>query len=157
MVAKNIVLGSPGIHFIHMRIKNILRVTEMFCIISNLNILSYKYFAESFGAFFTLKFSSNTGTNFAPFVFLRFPWCNFSCKFSIIGLNSGLKFSCKVLSLYLRQILIFSCKVLFLEMGWFNFQENIVVLVRHLKFFSAGFYIFQLVTCGGEVIFQILS
>ena len=94
---------------------------------------------------------------FAPFDCLRFPWCNFSCKFSIIGLNSGLKFSCKVLSLYLRQILIFSCKVLLLEMGWFNFQENIVVLVRHLKFFSAGLYIFQLVTCGGEVIFQILS
>ena len=95
---------------------------------------------------------------FAPFDYLRFPWCNFSCKFSIIGLNSGLKFSCKVLSLYLRQeILIFSRKVLFLEIGWFNFQANSVVLVRYLKFFSAGFCIFQLVTCGGEVIFHILS
>ena len=52
----------------------------------------------------------------APFECLHFPWCNFSCKFLIIGLNSGLRFSCKVLSLYLSQeILIFSCKVLFLE------------------------------------------
>ena len=53
MVAKNIVLGSPGIHFMHMRVKNVLRVTEMFCIILIFNILSSKYFAESFGAFFT--------------------------------------------------------------------------------------------------------
>ena len=69
-----------------------------------------------------------------------------------------MKFYCKVLSLYLREeIFIFSYKVLFLEIGWFNFQENIVVLVRRLKFFSAGFCIFQLVTCGGEVIFHILS
>ena len=78
--------------------------------------------------------------------------------FDIIGLNSGLKFSCKVLSLYLRQqILIFSSKVLFLEIGWFNFQENIVVLVMNLKFFNPRFCTFQLVTCGGEVIFHILS
>ena len=96
--------------------------------------------------------------SFASSDCLGFPWCNFSCKFSIIGLNSGLKFFCKVPSLYLRQeILIFSCKVLFLEIGWFNFQENIVVLVSGLKFFSAGFCIFQLLTCGGEVIFHILS
>ena len=95
---------------------------------------------------------------FAPFDCLRFPWCNFSCKFSIIGLNSGLKFSCKVLSLYLRQeIFKFSCKVLFLEIGGFNFQENIVILVRRLKFFSAGFCIYGLVTCGGETIFHVLS
>ena len=95
---------------------------------------------------------------FAPFDCLRFPWCNFSCKFSIIGLNSGLKFSCKVLGLYLRQeILIFLCKVLFLEIGWFNFQENIVVLVKHLKFFNAEFCMFQMVTFVGEVIFHILS
>ena len=95
---------------------------------------------------------------FAPFDCLCFPWCNFSCKFSIIGLNSGLKFSCKVLSFYLRQeVLIFSSKLLFLEIGWFNFQENILVLIRRLKFFSAGYCIFQLVTCGGEAIFHILS
>ena len=50
-----------------MRVKNILKVTEMFCIILILNILSSKYFAESFGTFFTLKLSSNTGTNFCPF------------------------------------------------------------------------------------------
>ena len=142
----------------YMRIKNVLSVTEMFIIVLILNVLSSKYFAESLGAFFTLKFSSNTGTNFSLFDYLCFPWCNFSCKFSIIGSNSGLKFSCKVLRLYLRQeILIFSSKVLFLEIGWFNFQENNVVLVRHLKFFSAWFFIFQLVTCGREVIFHILS
>ena len=64
MVAKNIVLGSVGNHFMHMRIKNVLEVTEMFCIILILNILSSKIFAESFGEFFTLKFSSNIGTNF---------------------------------------------------------------------------------------------
>ena len=155
-VAKNIVLGSPGTHFMHMRVKHVLRVTEMFCIMLILNILSSKYFTESFGAFFTPKFSSNTGTNFCTFDCLRFPWCNFSCKFSILGLNSGLKFFCKVPSLYLRQeILMFSCKVLFL--GWFNFQANIVVLFRHLKFFSVGLCIFQLATCGGEVIFHILN
>ena len=95
---------------------------------------------------------------FEPFDCLLFLWCNFSCKFSIIGLNSGLKFFCKVLRLYLRQeIFIFSCKLLLSETGWFNFQENIVVLVKRLKFFSAEFCIFHLVTCGGEVIFHILS
>ena len=106
----------------HVRDKNILRVTEMFCIIFILNILSSKYFAECFGAFFTLKLLSNTGKIFVPFNYLHFLWRDISCKFSIIDLNSGLKFSCKVLSLYLRQeIFIFSRKVLFLEIGWFNF------------------------------------
>ena len=106
----------------HDRDKNILRVNEMFCIILILNILFPKYFAECFGAFFTLKFLCNTGKIFVPFNYLHFLWRDFPCKFSIIGLNSGLKFSCKVLSLYLRQeILIFSRKVLFLEIGWFNF------------------------------------
>ena len=65
---------------------------------------------------------------------------------NIIVLNFGLRFSCKVLSLYLRQeILILSCKVLFLEIGWFNFQENIVVFVRRLKL---------LVTCEAERLFS---
>ena len=82
---------------------------------------------------------------FAPFDCLRFLWCNFSCKFSIIALNSSLKFSCKVLSLYLSQeILIFSCQMLFLEKDC-------------TSFFSAGFCILQLVTCEGEVIFYILN
>ena len=73
----------------------------------------------------------------APFDCLRFPWCNFSNKFSFIGLNSALKFFCKVLSLYLSQkILIFSCKVLFLEKDG-------------TCFFSTGFGILQLITCGG--------
>ena len=71
--------------------------------------------------------------------------CNFSSKFSIIGLNSGLKVSCKVLRLYLSQkILIFSCKMMFLEKDG-------------TCFFSAWLCIFQLITCGGEVIFHILS
>ena len=114
----------------------------------------FQIFAESFSHSSSHQILAQT---FSPFDCLRFPLCNFSCKFSIIGLNSGLKFSCKVISLYLRQeIFIFSCKVLFLEIGWFNFQENIVVLVRRLKFFSAGCCIFQPVTCGGEVIFHIL-
>ena len=71
----------------------------MFCNCLILHILSSKYFAETFGAFFI--FPSNTGTNFAPFDCLRSPWCNFSCKFSIFGLNFGLKFPCKVPGLYL--------------------------------------------------------
>ena len=68
----------------------------MFCVCLILHILSSKYFAESFGAFFTFKFPSNTGTFFGPFDYLRFPQYNFSYKFSIIGLNSGLKFFFKV-------------------------------------------------------------
>ena len=55
--------------------------------------------------------------------------CNFSCKFSIIDLNSGLKFSCKVLSLYLSQeILIFLYKMLFLE------KDGICFLVQDFVF-----------------------
>ena len=64
MVTKNIELGSPGTHFIYMRVKNVLRVHEMYCIILIFKIFSSKYFAKSFGAFFSLKFSSNTGTDF---------------------------------------------------------------------------------------------
>ena len=67
MVAKTIVLRPPGTHFTYMRVKNVLRITEMFFIILILNILSSKYFTESFEAFFTLKFLSNTGTNFRTF------------------------------------------------------------------------------------------
>ena len=54
---------------------------------------------------------------FEPFHCLRSPWCNFSCKFSIIGSNSALKHSCKLyIGHYLtREILIFSYKVQFLE------------------------------------------
>ena len=57
MAAEYIVLGSLGTHFMHKRVKNVLRVTEMFCIILILNILSSKYFAESIGAFFTFTVS----------------------------------------------------------------------------------------------------
>ena len=39
------------------------RVTGMFSIYMVLHILSTKYFAETFKAFFTLKFPSNTDTN----------------------------------------------------------------------------------------------
>ena len=60
MMVKNIVLGFPGTHFMHMRVRNVFKVTEKLCIILILNILSSKYFAERLGAFFTLKFSSNT-------------------------------------------------------------------------------------------------
>ena len=85
-----------------------------FCLI--FHILSCKYFVESFGAFFILKFHLVLAQIFSPFNWLCFPWCNVSCKFSIIGLNSGLGFSFKVLSFYLSQeILIFPCKALFLE------------------------------------------
>ena len=80
---------------------------------------------------------------FGPFDCLQFLRCNFSCKFSIIGLTSGLIFPCKVLSLYLNQeSLIFSCKVMFLKKN-------------EKYFFSSRFCIFQLVTCGVEVIFHI--
>ena len=41
------------------------------------------------GHFFTSKFPFNIGTNFCIFWLFKFPWCNFSCKFLIIGLNSG--------------------------------------------------------------------
>ena len=68
----------------------------MFCICLILHILSCKYFAESFGAFCMLKFSSNTATNFCT-----------SWKFWFIGLNSA-----KFLNLYLGP---FSCKVQVLE------------------------------------------
>ena len=48
-------------------------------------------------------------------------------------------------------------KVLFLKIGWFNVQENIVILVKRLSFFSAGFCIYQQATCGGEAIFHVLN
>ena len=115
MVTKNIVLRSQGTHFMHVKVKNVLRITEMFCINLILNILSSKYFAESIGSFSTLTFSFNAGRKF----------------------------------LHLRIVYAFF-GVAPLE----NFQ---LVLVRCLKFFSAGFCIFQLVTCGGEIIFHILN
>ena len=67
MFPKHIVLRSPGTHFMDMRAKIDIRVTEVFYIILILNNLSSNYFVDSFGAFFTLKFSSNTGTNFSTF------------------------------------------------------------------------------------------
>ena len=82
---------------------------------------------------------------FRSFDCLRSPWCNFACKFSIVGLNSRLRFSCKVLGLYLRQeILIFACKVQVLEKD-------------RGSLFSAGFCILQQVTCEGVVIFHIFK
>ena len=74
MVAKNIVVGSPGTHFIHMRVKNFLMVIEMFCYYFDFEYFAFQIFAERFEAFFTLKFSSNTGTIFAPFDCLHFPF-----------------------------------------------------------------------------------
>ena len=79
---------------------------------------------------------------FAPFHCLRLPWCNISCKFLIIGLNSGLRFSCKALSLYLRKgILKSSCKVLFLKKD-------------EIRFFSERLCIFQLYTYGVVMVWK---
>ena len=76
------------------------------------HILSFKYFKESFGEFFALQLLMLT-QSLAPFACL----CSF-CKFSIIGLISGLKFSLlyKIfLSYFSVKIVIFSWVVEFLE------------------------------------------
>ena len=100
MVGKDIVIGSLGPHFMHMRVKNVLRINEMFCIILILNILSSKYFAEIFSAF----------SHSSSYLLLAETFAPFDCR------NPALKFPWKVLSFYIRQeILIFSCKVQFLE------------------------------------------
>ena len=49
------------------KIKNVIKITGMFFICLILHVLSGKYFEESFGAFFKLKFPSNAGTNFCFF------------------------------------------------------------------------------------------
>ena len=76
-------------------------------------ILSFKYFEESFGAFFALQLLMST-QSLTPFACL----CSF-CKFSIIGLISGLKFSLwykfSFLSYFSLKIVIFSWVVEFLE------------------------------------------
>ena len=142
----------------YIRVKNVLRITEMFCIILILNILSSKYFTANLWAFFTHKFSSNTGT--------------ISCKFWLFTLslvwlllqifNHWLKFLFEIFlqsfSFYLiQEIFMYSCKVLFLEIDCFNFQENILLLIKRVNFFSAGFCISHLDTSGGEVRFYTLS
>ena len=77
------------------------------------NILSFKYFEESFRAFFALQLLMLT-QSLAPFGCL----CSF-CKFSIIGLIYGLKFSLlykfSFLSYFSLKIVIFSWVVEFLE------------------------------------------
>ena len=77
---------------------------------------------------------------FAPFHCLRVPLCNVSCKFTIIGLNYGLKFSCKVLSLYLSQkVLNFSCKVQLLEKNGTCFLvQDFVIPTSH--FWRRGYF-----------------
>ena len=71
---------------------------------------------------------------FEPFDCLLYSWCNFSYKFSTIGLNSCLKFSSKVLSIYLSQeILIFSCKVQFLD------KYGACFLVQDFIYFNESF------------------
>ena len=65
---------------------------------------------------------------------------NFSWKFLVIGLNSGLKFSGKFLSLYL---------------GPFSYKVQILEKDGACLFFSTEFCIFQQVTFGGVVIFHI--
>ena len=119
----------------------------MFCICLILHILSPKCSEESLGAFFTLKFTSNTGTNFCNFLLIKLPLCNFSCKFLIIGFKKVLvlKISCKGLSLYLSQeILIFSCKVEYLE-------------IDETCFSIAGFCIFQRASWGKRGYFSHFS
>ena len=76
----------------------------MFCICWILHILPCKYFAESFGGFYILKFPSNTATN---------SWT--SWKFWVIGLNSG-----KFLSLYLGP---FPCKCRFKSKSFGEFYK----------------------------------
>ena len=77
------------------------------------HILSFKYFEESFGEFFALQVLILT-QSWAPFACS----CSF-CKFSIIGLISGLKFSllykCSFFSYCSLKIVIFSWVVEFLE------------------------------------------
>ena len=79
---------------------------------------------------------------FVPFDSLHSSWCNLFWKISVIGLNSDLKFSCKFLSLYLGPFL---CKVL----------VQILEKDGACLSFSAGFCIFQHVTCRGVVTFHI--
>ena len=77
------------------------------------HILSFKYFEESFGEFFALQLLMLT-QSLAPFACL----CSF-CKFSIIGLISGLKFSLlykfSFLSYFSLKIAIFAWVGEFLE------------------------------------------
>ena len=104
-------------------------VSVWFCLFCFLNILQkvLEHFLRSSSHLILAQI-------FAPFDYLLSSWCNFSCKFSIIGLNSRLKFSCKVLSIYLSQeILIFSCKVQFLE------KYGACFLVQDFIYFNESF------------------
>ena len=105
-------------------------ILSVFCIFCRVNIFQKVY--ENF-------------SHFSPFLILAKIFAPFDClhswKFSVIDLNSGLKFSGKFISLYLGP---FSCKIQVLEKDG-------------ACFFSAGFYIFQQVTCRGVVIFYIFK
>ena len=107
-----------------------------FCIFWRVNILQKVF--ENFSHFSSFPILAQI---FASFDCLRSFWCNLSWKFSVIDLNSGLKFSGKFISLYLGP---FSCKMQVLEKDG-------------ACFFSAGFCIFQQVTCRGVVIFHIFK
>ena len=78
------------------------------------HILSFKYLEESFGAFFPFQLLMLT-LSLAPFACLLSSFC----KFSIIGLISGLKISLlykfSFLSCFSLKIVIFSWVVEFLE------------------------------------------
>ena len=82
------------------------------------HILSFKYFQERFGTFFALQLLM-LARSLALFPCLFSNWSVHFCKFSIIGLISGLKFSllCKFsfLSYFSLKIVIFSWVVEFLE------------------------------------------
>ena len=78
------------------------------------HVLSFRYFEKSFGAFFALQLLMVV-RSFTPFACLLSSFC----KFSIIGLISGLKFSLlykfSFLSYFSLKIVIFSWVVEFLE------------------------------------------
>ena len=95
------------------------------------HILSFKYFEESFGAFFALQLLMLT-QSLASFACL----CLF-CKVSIIGLISGLKFSLlykfSFLSYFSLKIVIFSWVVEFLEnISAFFLKQDLVYSQRSL-------------------------
>ena len=101
------------------------------------HILSFKYFEESFGEFFALQLLMLT-QSLAPFACL----CSF-CKFSIIGLISGLKFSLlykfSFLSYFSLKIVIFSWVVEFLEnISAFSWKQDLVYF--HQSLAEEGLY-----------------
>ena len=95
------------------------------------HILSFKYSEKCFGEFFALQLLKLT-QSLAPFACL----CSF-CKFSIIGLISGLKFSLlykfSFLSCFSLKIVAFSWVVEFLEnVLAFSLKQDLVYAYQSL-------------------------